>query len=79
MASCMAEHGLTEQVIGVIWDGTGFGTDRTIWGGEFLIGGYKDFRRAAHLKYVGLPGGEAAVARAVESGLFLLTECERAV
>jgi hydrogenase maturation protein HypF len=61
MASCMAEHQLTGPVIGVTFDGTGFGTDGAIWGGEFLLGDYQDFQRAAHLRYVGLPGGEQAV------------------
>jgi hydrogenase maturation protein HypF len=61
MASVMAEHGLNERVIGVSWDGTGYGTDGQIWGGEFLVGDYTAFRRAAHLKYVRLPGGEAAI------------------
>jgi hydrogenase maturation protein HypF len=61
MASCMAEHGLTGQAIGVSFDGTGFGTDAAIWGGEFLVGGYRSFRRAAHLRYVGMPGGEQAI------------------
>jgi hydrogenase maturation protein HypF len=61
MASCMAEHGLSGPVIGVTFDGTGFGTDGTVWGGEFLIGGYREFRRAAHLRYVGMPGGEKAI------------------
>lgn len=61
MASCMAEHGLNGPVIGVSFDGTGFGTDGAIWGGEFLVGDYRQFRRVAHLRYVGLPGGERAV------------------
>ncbi len=57
----MAEHGLIEPVIGVTFDGTGFGTDGAVWGGEFLVGDYRRFRRAAHLRYVGLPGGERAI------------------
>jgi hydrogenase maturation protein HypF len=61
MASCMAEHGLVEPVIGVSFDGTGYGTDGAIWGGEFLVGDYRQFRRAAHLRYVGLPGGDRAI------------------
>lgn len=61
IASCMAEHGLKGTVIGVALDGTGFGTDGKIWGGEFLIAGLKDFTRAAHLEYMPLPGGDAAV------------------
>jgi hydrogenase maturation protein HypF len=61
MASCMAENGLDEPVIGVAMDGTGYGTDGTIWGGEFLVGDYAGFRRAAHLRPVVMPGGEQAV------------------
>jgi hydrogenase maturation protein HypF len=61
MASCMAENGLGKAVIGVTFDGTGYGTDGAIWGGEFLVGDYHGFRRAAHLRYVGLPGGDAAI------------------
>ena len=53
--------GWTEPVIGVTFDGTGFGTDGAIWGGEFLVGDYREFRRAAHLRYVGLPGGDRAI------------------
>jgi hydrogenase maturation protein HypF len=61
LASCMAEHGLTEPLIGVTFDGTGFGTDGAVWGGEFLVGDYQRFWRAAHLRYVGMPGGERAI------------------
>jgi hydrogenase maturation protein HypF len=61
MVSCMVENGLTEPVIGVTFDGTGFGLDGTIWGGEFLVGDYRSFRRAAHLRCVAMPGGEKAV------------------
>jgi hydrogenase maturation protein HypF len=61
MASCMAEHGLNEPVIGVSFDGTGYGTDGAIWGGEFLVGDYTHFRRAAYLRYVGMPGGDKAI------------------
>ncbi len=61
MASCMAEHSLEEPVIGVTFDGTGAGSDGAIWGGEFLAGDYRGFRRAAHLRYVGMPGGDQAI------------------
>lgn len=61
IASCMAEHGLIEPVIGVAFDGTGYGTDGALWGGEFLIGDYRAYRRAAHLRYVPVPGGERAI------------------
>jgi len=60
IASCMAENGLREQVIGVAFDGTGFGTDGQIWGGEFLLCDYHGFQRRAHLRYVALPGGDRA-------------------
>lgn len=61
MASCMAEHGLDEPVIGVTFDGTGFGLDGTVWGGEFLTGDYRSFHRAGHLRPVALAGGEQAI------------------
>ena len=61
MASCMAEHGLDEDVMAVVCDGTGFGTDEAIWGFEFLSGNYNDFQREGHLAYVPLLGGEASI------------------
>lgn len=61
VASCMAENGLRGPVIGVALDGTGYGTDGQIWGGEFLIADYASFIRRAHFRYVPLPGGDAAV------------------
>ncbi len=61
MASCMAENGLTGPAIGVTFDGTGYGTDQTIWGGEILVGDYAHFRRAAHLRTVRMPGGDRAI------------------
>ncbi|MCC6616197.1 MAG: carbamoyltransferase HypF [Anaerolineae bacterium] len=65
IAGAMAEHGLdgTQPVIGVCFDGTGYGTDGAIWGGEVLIADYDGFRRAAHLKYIPLPGGDASIKR----------------
>ena len=61
IASCMAENHLSGKVIGVAMDGTGLGTDGTIWGGEFLVADYAGFERRAHLRIVPLPGGDAAV------------------
>ncbi|MEP6644765.1 MAG: carbamoyltransferase HypF [Acidobacteriaceae bacterium] len=61
IASCMAENHLRGKVIGVAFDGTGYGVDEQIWGGEFLVADYSGFDRWAHLRYVPLPGGDAAV------------------
>ncbi len=61
VASCMAEHRLEGRVIGVAWDGTGFGTDGTIWGGEFLAADYLRFDRYARLRPLLLAGGDAGV------------------
>lgn len=61
VVSCMAEWGLEGQVIGVALDGTGYGTDGAIWGGEVLLAERDSFKRAAHLRYTPLPGGESAI------------------
>ena len=65
VAAVMAEHGLdgTAPVIGISFDGTGYGDDGAVWGGEVLLADYKDFRRVAHLAYVPLAGGDASVLR----------------
>jgi hydrogenase maturation protein HypF len=61
VAGCMAEHGLEGPVIGLALDGTGYGTDGKIWGGEVLITRLGSFERFAHLEYVPMPGGETAI------------------
>jgi hydrogenase maturation protein HypF len=61
IAGCMAEHGLEGEVIGLALDGTGYGIDGKIWGGEVLVCRRQNFERFAHLDYVPMPGGEAAI------------------
>ncbi len=63
IASVTAEHGIAEKVTGVAFDGTGYGTDGHIWGGEVLIADWAGFERFAHLAYVPMPGGAAAIRR----------------
>ena len=65
LAACLADNGIThsEPVIGLCFDGTGYGTDGAIWGGEVLVGSYRDYLRKFHLEYTPLPGGDAAVHR----------------
>ena len=61
IASCMAENHLEGEVIGFALDGTGYGTDGHIWGGEVLTTGYEEFQRVAHFDYVPMPGGDQAI------------------
>ena len=74
VAACMAEHGLTGPVLGFSWDGTGYGDDGTIWGGEALFCEGAKYRRAAHLRTFPLPGGDAAARQPRRSALGLLCE-----
>jgi hydrogenase maturation protein HypF len=60
LAACLAEHGETRPAVGAIFDGTGLGTDGTVWGGEILVGDLHGFERAGHLWPVPLPGGDRA-------------------
>ncbi len=69
VVSCMVENNLEEPVLGVSWDGTGFGPDGTIWGGEFLRSDLRSFDRVAHLRTFPLPGGESASREPRRSGL----------
>jgi hydrogenase maturation protein HypF len=71
LAACLADNGWTspEPVIGLSFDGTGYGTDGAIWGSEVLLGGYKDYQRRFHLTYVPLPGGDAAVRKPARMAL----------
>lgn len=61
IVSCMAENNIKEKVMGVAYDGTGYGDDGKIWGGEFLLCDLKKYFRVGHLKYYPLPGGDKAI------------------
>jgi hydrogenase maturation protein HypF len=74
VASCMAENGLRGTVLGISWDGTGYGTDGTIWGGEFLVTDGASFERFAALRRFRLPGGEKAIREPRRQALGLLFE-----
>ena len=76
IASCMADNGLTQgrRVIGVCFDGAGFGPDGAIWGGEFLVCGYGGYERVSHLRYVPLPGGDAAAKKPYRAALSYLRQ-----
>lgn len=77
MAACMLENGVPsgEPVIGLTFDGTGFGLDSAIWGGEVLTGDYSGFNRRFHLRYFQLPGGDAAVRHPARTALSILHTC----
>lgn len=77
IAACMAENGLSGEtpVIGVCFDGTGYGTDGTIWGGEFLLADVQQFERAAHLRVMPLPGGDASTRKPARIAYAYLHAC----
>ena len=72
IASCMADNEISGSVIGVALDGTGYGTDGKIWGGEFLVCDFENFERRAHLAYLPLAGGDSAVRQPWRSALAYL-------
>lgn len=74
IASVMAERNLKDKVIGVSFDGTGYGTDGCLWGGEFLIADIKGFERPFHLRYIPLPGGEKAIKEPWRTAVSLIME-----
>jgi len=72
IVSCLIENKAEGPVIGVALDGTGYGSDGTIWGGEFLLADWRNFKRAGHLEYVPLPGGAAAIRKPYRMALSYL-------
>ncbi len=76
IVSCMAENAFKqrEPVIGLAFDGTGYGTDGAIWGGEVLLADWKNFQRLYHLEYMSLPGGDAAVRKPARMALSLILQ-----
>jgi hydrogenase maturation protein HypF len=78
LAACLADNQSIGPALGVIFDGTGFGADGTIWGGEFLLGDARGYERVAHLRPFRLPGGDAAVQEPRRVALALLFELELA-
>lgn len=72
LAAVLAEHGVVEPAIGIILDGTGFGPNGRLWGGEVLLGDLRHCERLAHLGYIPLPGGEAAIREPWRIGVALL-------
>ncbi|MCE5284589.1 MAG: carbamoyltransferase HypF [Pelosinus sp.] len=71
-ASCIAENNISRPILGVVCDGTGYGTDGAMWGFEFMYGDYQGFERLAHLEYLALPGGDTAVANPSHTALSYL-------
>jgi len=79
MAACMFENHLEGDVLAVTWDGTGYGTDGTIWGGEFLKGSYASCERVAHFLPFGLAGADAAVREPRRCALGVIAETKQDV
>jgi hydrogenase maturation protein HypF len=75
LAACLAEHGQTGPAVGAIFDGTGYGSDGTVWGGELLIGDLGGFRRVGALAAVPMPGGERAIREPWRMACAWLTHC----
>ncbi len=74
IAACVAENQVDDEVLGVSWDGTGYGTDGNIWGGEFFSYSKEEIKRVAHFKYFPLPGGESSIKEPRRSALGLFYE-----
>jgi hydrogenase maturation protein HypF len=74
LAATLAEHGERGPAVGAIFDGTGYGTDGTVWGGELLVGGLDRYERAGHLRAVRMPGGERAIRQPWRMALAWLVE-----
>lgn len=72
VVSCMVENNVQAQVIGVAFDGVGYGLDGTLWGGEFMVADWESFRRVGHLESVPMPGGTAAIRRPYRMALGFL-------
>jgi hydrogenase maturation protein HypF len=75
IVSCMAENIISQKVIGVAFDGTGYGEDKTVWGGEFLLADLKGYQRVAHFKYIPMPGGEMAIKKPWRMAVSYLYAC----
>ena len=76
LAATLAEHGATGPAVGAIFDGTGYGHDGTVWGGEILVGGLDKVVRAGHLRPIRLPGGERAIAEPWRMACAWLTDMQ---
>jgi hydrogenase maturation protein HypF len=74
ITACMLENEVAEEVLGIAWDGTGYGDDGTVWGGEFLLSDYQGYKRVGHFRTFPLPGGEKAVKEPRRSAVGVLYE-----